>query len=115
MWIDFLRTYKGIKYVHNLAFELEWTAVHFDPGLIRIGRWEDTSVQASILDERKGRNKPGCFSLEFLVQQHFGFNLKKLSGLDRANLAKVPVELVLRYNGGDAKYHCQHQLHRHHR
>ena len=106
MWIDFLHTYKGVKYVHNLAFELEWTAVHFDPALIRIGKWEDTSVQASILDERKGRNKPGCFSLEFLVQQYFGFNLKKLSALDRKSLSNVPVELVLRYNAGDARYHC---------
>lgn len=106
LWVDFLRTYKGVKFVHNLSFELEWTGVKFDPELIRIGKWEDTSVQASILDERKGSHKPGCFSLEFLVQQYFGFNLKKLSNLDRKNLDNVPVELVLRYNGGDSKYHC---------
>jgi uracil-DNA glycosylase family 4 len=107
LWIEFLQKYKGVKYVHNLAFELEWTGVYFNkPELIRIGKWEDTSVQASILDERKGSHKPGCFSLEFLVQQYFGFNLKKLSNLDRKSLADVPLELVLRYNGGDSKYHC---------
>lgn len=105
LWIDFLANYKGIKYVHNLAFELEWTAVHFSRKLVRAGRWEDSSVQASILDERKGKNKPGCFSLEFLVQQHFGFNLKKLTDLDKSKLDEYPVEIVLRYNGGDAKYH----------
>jgi uracil-DNA glycosylase family 4 len=107
MWVEFLKQYEGIKYVHHLAFELEWTGVYFDDlSLIRTGKWEDTSVQASIIDERKGSHKPGCFSLEFLVQQYFGFNLKKLSNLDRKNLAGVPIELVLRYNGGDSKYHC---------
>lgn len=103
---EFLRTYKGRKYVHHLAFELEWTGVKIDRSLIRQGSWECTAVQASVIDERKGKGKPGCFSLEFLVQQYFGFNLKKLSNVDRKNLAETPVEVVLRYNGGDAKYHC---------
>lgn len=106
LWVDFLETYKGNKFVHNLAFELEWTGEKFSKTLLRKGKWHCTQVQASVLDERKGKHKPGCFSLEFLVQQYFGFNLKKLSNLDRANLADVPVELVLRYNGGDSKYHC---------
>lgn len=105
-WLDFLHNYKGKKYVHNLAFELEWTAVQFkDTDVVRAGRWEDTSVQASVLDERKGDYKPGTFSLEFLVLEHFGINIKKLTNLDKAKLAEEPLDLVARYNGGDAKYH----------
>jgi len=104
--IDFIRNAKGVKAVHNLAFELEWTLFFFGADLARAGRWEDTASQASILDERKGKHKPGCFSLEFLVQQYFGFNLKKLAGVDRKNLENTPVEAVLTYNGPDAKYHA---------
>jgi uracil-DNA glycosylase family 4 len=106
LWRQFLHEAKGRRWVHNLAFELEWTAVHFGKEFVRKGEWEDTSVQASILDERRGKNKPGCFSLEFLVQQHFGFNLKKLTALDRKNLKNAPMEIVLLYNGGDSRYHC---------
>lgn len=105
LWTDFLRESKSIKVVHNLAFELEWVAVKFGVDLVRAGRWEDTATQAAILDERKGKRKPGCFSLEFLVQQYFGINLKKLAGVDRKNLAETPVEAVLQYNAPDAKYH----------
>lgn len=105
LWVKFLRTAKCLKTSHNLSFELEWTGVFFGIDLIRAGQWEDTATQASILDERTGRSKPGCFSLEFLVQQHFGFNLKKLSPLDRADLSREPIEQVLRYNAMDAKYH----------
>lgn len=106
LWQNFLRTAKGIKAVHNLAFELEWTAVKFGSDLVRAGRWEDTATQACIVDERKGERKPGCFSLEFLVQQYFGFNLKKLAGVNRKDLENAPFEAVLQYNAGDAKYHC---------
>ncbi len=105
-WMDFLIEAECTKWVHNLSFELEWTAVRFGSRFVRAGKWEDTATQACILDERKGKSKPGCFSLEFLVQQHFGFNLKQLTNLDRSKLASEPLETVLRYNGGDARYHC---------
>lgn len=108
MFVDFLRTYKGRVYVHNLAFELEWIGVYFDNiDLIRACDWHDTMTQASIIDERKGEGKPGAFSLEFLVQQYFGFNLKKITQLNKAKLAEAPVFDVLKYNGGDARYHCR--------
>lgn len=103
-WRGFLREAKR-RWVHNLAFELEWTGVYFGKEFIRIGDWQDTAVQAAILDERRGKQKPGPFSLEFLVQQRFGFNLKKLTNLDRKNLADADINIVLRYNGGDARYH----------
>lgn len=106
LWQDFLRSCEARKWVHNLAFEHEWTGVKFGRDKLRIGEWHDTASQACIIDERVGKNKPGCFSLEFLVQQYFGFNIKKLSNLDRNNLAAAPLPVVLRYNGGDARYHC---------
>lgn len=106
LWINFLRTARGSKVSHNLAFEMEWTGYFFGKSLLRAGRWDDTATQACILDERKGKTKPGCFSLEFLVQQHFGFNLKNLTSLNKSNLANEPLDNVLLYNGMDAKYHC---------
>jgi DNA polymerase-1 len=105
IWHRYLALAKARKVVHNLSFEQEWTAVKFDPTLLRKGRWEDTASQAAILDERRGKTKPGCFFLEFLVQQYFGFNIKQLSGLDRANLEKVDLPQLLTYNGLDATYH----------
>jgi DNA polymerase-1 len=94
------------KRAHNLAFELEWSGQKFGIETIRARPWEDTANMAAILDERTGRKmKSGPFSLEFLCQQRFGFNLKKTSNVDRAKLESTPLEVVLLYNGMDAKYH----------
>lgn len=105
LWVDFLENAEGIKAVHNLSFEMEWTGWFYGRHLLRKGRWGDSSTQAAILDERKGKQRPGPFSLEFLIQQYFGFNLKSISNLDRKNLDDVQLELVLLYNGMDSKYH----------
>jgi uracil-DNA glycosylase family 4 len=104
LWIRFLTRAKTRKIAHNLSFELEWTGEYFGADLVRASEWGDTAVQASIIDERKGKQKPGCFALEFLVQQYFGFNIKDLGGVDRKRLAETPLDRVLRYNGPDAKY-----------
>lgn len=105
LWQEFLRDYDGVKVAHNLAFEMEWTGFFFGWDLLRVGRWEDTAVQAVILDERTGRRGgAGPLSLEFLVQQYYGFNLKKLAGVDRKKLETTPVEAVLYYNAPDSKY-----------
>lgn len=103
-WVKFLQS-PVVKYVHNLAFEHEWTAEFFGPDLLRKSRWECSAVQASVIDERKGKSKPGCFSLEFLVQQYYGFNLKKLSPLKKEDMDSEPLPRVLEYNGMDSKYH----------
>lgn len=104
---NFLLRSTNRKWAHNLAFELEWTAVDLDDvSLLRAYGWQDTSSQACIIDERRGKFSPGPLSLEFLVQQYFGFNLKKATDLDRSNLDATPLDVVLRYNGGDARYHC---------
>ncbi len=105
IWCRYLSLSQARKVAHNLSFEQEWTAVKFDPALLRKGRWDDTATQASILDERRGKTKPGPFSLEFLVQQYFGFNLKQLSNMDRSALERVDLPPLLTYNGLDAKYH----------
>ncbi len=101
---EFLRQFitlaRGRKVVHNLVFELEWTGFFFGRKFVRAGRWGDSMSQAYILDERQG-----CLSLDFLCLQHFGLNLKSLSGIDSTRLAEMPLEVVLPYNGLDAKYH----------
>lgn len=106
LWQEFLARAIGVKAVHNLAFEMEWTAFFFGKELLRAGVWGDTSTQAGVIDERKGNKKAGPFSLEFLIQQYFGFNLKKMSGVDRSDLENTPIEAVLQYNAPDARYHA---------
>jgi hypothetical protein len=64
LWIRFLTRAKTRKIAHNLSFELEWTGEYFGADLVRASEWGDTAVQASIIDERKGKQKPGCFALE---------------------------------------------------
>lgn len=114
-YCNYLRS-KSRKAAHNLPFEQEWHGVKFGKEIIRAGRWEDTMSQAAIRDERFSRKmKPGPLSLEFLVMQQFGFNLKELEGakLDKNNLDKEPINEVLRYNAPDAKYHralCERQF-----
>lgn len=104
LWTRFLREAEGVKVAHNLAFEQEWTGFFFGPELVRAGRWLCTQVQASVLDERSRGCKPGPLTLDFLTQQHFGFSLKDVFALDRDNLDKAPLEVVLQYNAPDAKY-----------
>lgn len=109
LWVDFLLS-DVLKVVHQLAFEQEWSAVIWGNKVLRSGFWGDTISQASIIDERKGEQKQkgrgGPLSLDFLVRQHFGINLKSLSNLNRDHLEREPLEAVLKYNAPDAKYHC---------
>jgi uracil-DNA glycosylase family 4 len=93
------------KVVHNLKFEQEWGAYNFGYEILRSSPWEDTYQQAAVLDERFGDTKPGCLSLEFLVQQYFGFNLKRLSNVSKKDLRKEPLREVMTYNAMDAKFH----------
>jgi uracil-DNA glycosylase family 4 len=102
---DFLLHAEGKKAVHQLAFELEWSAKFFGDGVIRAGQWECTASQAFILDERMNMNRPDCLSLEFLCVQYFGLNIKAMAGVDRARLEQTDLAEVLLYNGVDAKYH----------
>jgi uracil-DNA glycosylase family 4 len=97
----FLFRAKSRKISHHLPFELEWSAEEFGKECMWAGVWEDTESQAYMLDERRG-----ALSLDFLCLQHFGFNLKDISGnLDRAKLDHIDIRTVLKYNGLDAKWH----------
>lgn len=112
--IDFLSAPGVRKAVHNLAYEMEWTAVKLDPALLRTGLWDDTMSQAFVLDQRVG-GKGGdrdddngvmeCFGLGFLTQLYFGLDIKTLSRVDKQDMAAVPLADILPYNGMDAKYH----------
>lgn len=108
LWVKFLRAPKVRKAVHFLAFEMEWSAYFYSADILYESRWEDTATQASVIDERldEKRRQAGPLSLEWLVQQYFGFNLKALSNLNRGKLDDEPLDDVLRYNAMDAKYHC---------
>ena len=106
LWQRFLLKAACRKVAHNLTFEMEWSAVLFGEDTLRVRPWDDTASAAAVVDERSGKTKPGCFSLEFLVQQYFGVNIKKIANVDRTKLADAPLDVVLRYNGMDAKYHA---------
>lgn len=106
LWVDFLRNAEGVKAVHNLSFELEWTGWVYGQDLVRAGNWHDTASQANVIDSRTRGSKPGPLSLEFLIQQYCGFNIKKLAGLDTRALTEVPLPNVLEYNAVDARYHA---------
>lgn len=107
LWISFLKECKGSKAVHNLAFEMEWSAqIYDDWSLLSAGRWDCTMVQAAVLDERVIKRAEGPLSLAFLTQQYFGFNIKQVSAVNRKDLENCEISEVLRYNGIDAKYHA---------
>lgn len=101
---DFLRDPSVKKTVHQLGFEHEWLAVFYGADVLRAGDWECSMQQATTLDERFGEKK--CFSLDFLCLQYFGIHLKSLSAINKDKLDDEPLEVVLRYNGYDAKFHC---------
>lgn len=100
-WRRFLYEAKCRKIAHNAAFEMEWSGYFYGTECVRAGKWGDSLAQAYVADPT-----PGTHSLEFLVLQHFGINIKKEFGasLDMGNLDREPLEKVLRYQGPDAKY-----------
>jgi uracil-DNA glycosylase family 4 len=104
-WMKFLQS-RAKKAVHQLSFEMEWSCYFYGEEFARSVPWEDTLTQAYVLDERVGDIKPGALSLEWLTQQHFGINIKKLSPkMDKSRMRDEGLETLLPYNGIDAKYH----------
>lgn len=100
-YVDFLYEADCAKVSHHLPFELEWSGYFAGKECFRARPWEDSESQAYILDGRRGGQ-----SLDFLCLQHFGFNLKSMTGnLDRAKLDRINLQTVLRYNALDAKWH----------
>jgi uracil-DNA glycosylase family 4 len=104
-WVKFLYS-RAKKAVHQLSFESEWSAFYYGVELVRGPPWECTMTQAYVLDERVGDIKPGALSLEFISLQHFGINIKALSPkMNKEKMANERLDVLLPYNGIDAKYH----------
>lgn len=100
MWTEFLTDKKGpVKVAHQLAFELEWSAVEFGIEVMD-SRWGDTISQAYVINE-----KQGMLALEVLTQQYYGINIKSLSNVNRKRMADEPLRRILPYNGCDSKFH----------
>jgi DNA polymerase I-like protein with 3'-5' exonuclease and polymerase domains/uracil-DNA glycosylase len=100
MFTEFLYDPRPRKIAHQLAFEMEWSAEFFGPDVLRAGLWGDSISQAYVIDETQG-----LLALEALTTQYFGVNIKDLSPVNRKDLDAEPLDKVLKYNGGDAKYH----------
>lgn len=106
---DLLGNKKITKVAHHAAFELEWLIAELGMGFFDHNSWEDTMMQAHLLDERKGQGKeddrkPTYQSLDFLCKQHFGLPLKSLFKLNKKDMRKTDIEECLIYNGCDSKH-----------
>lgn len=120
--LEQLLTDDTIKVAHNCVFEVEWLAWFFGKEVINHSAWEDTMVQAHILDERKGKSHgsddrtfTAYQSLDFLSRQHFGLSFKGLFKLDKSDMSKSDLGETLVYNGVDTRitlrlYHRQTSL-----
>lgn len=87
------------KIIQNLAFELEWFASTWGSSVLQWRGWQDTMLQAFVLDERQYGH-----SLDFLAQLHVGVAMKSLSKVDVKALEQAPVSEVLSYNGIDVVF-----------
>lgn len=99
MWTEYLRDDGPIKIAHQLAFELEWSAVEFGVETMD-SKWGDTISQAYVINE-----KQGMLALEVLTQQYYGINIKSLSNVNRKRMADESLLAILPYNGMDSKFH----------
>lgn len=99
MWTEYLCDPGPRKIAHQLAFELEWSAVEFGVETMD-SKWGDSISQAYIINE-----KQGMLALEVLTQQHYGINIKSLSNVNRKRMADEPLKKILPYNGMDSKFH----------
>jgi uracil-DNA glycosylase family 4 len=104
-WVTFLKS-PAEKAVHNLSFEMEWDCYLSGRDLARYVPWRCSQIQAFVLDERVGDQKPGAQALEFISLQNFGLSIKVLSPkFDKRRMVDEPLSDILPYNGIDAKYH----------
>lgn len=89
-----------VKIAQNLSMEMEWFAYTFkDRELCWNTRWDDTMVQAYILDER-----PGGHNLDFLCMLNMGLRIKSQSDGEYWAEARGGLDKLLRSNAIDTKY-----------
>lgn len=93
------------KVAFNLPFEMEWSAVLFGLGVAWGSKWADGMLQAYVLNPLRADRRLGDLSLESLVLEHFGINIKEFAGVNRKKMADEPLAKILPYNAVDAKYH----------
>lgn len=89
----------GPKVAHSLEMELEWSHYFWGDPVLWMTEWEDTLIQAFILDGREGTKGLGVQTL-----LRFGFDVKAQSNVDPVRLLEYPIRDALRYNGMDTKY-----------
>jgi uracil-DNA glycosylase family 4 len=93
------------KGAHNSKFECSWISYKCGEACVRKGRWIDTQARGYTLDERAGGKKgEGVGGLGSMTLMWLGFNVKKLSDLDKKHMKNEPLSKILPYNGLDAKY-----------
>ena len=103
--IDNFLMFSKKKIVHNLMFELYCFQKYFGQSILFDIVWDDTMLQAYILDERVGSKKDeGTLSLDSLCLMNFGFRLKEQSNVDVKNIMDNELEDVLMYCGMDTKH-----------
>lgn len=100
---------EAIKIAHNAPHELEWFMWFYGMDFLHHKSWEDTMMQAHLIDERKGAGKeedrrPTYQNLNFLTKQYFGLAIKSLFKLDKKDMRKSDIDECLLYNGCDSKY-----------
>lgn len=100
---------KVVKVAHNAPHEIEWFLHMFGTDFLDHKSWEDTMMQAHLIDERKGQGKeddrrPTYQNLNFLTKQYFGLAIKSLFKLDKKDMRKSDIDECLLYNGVDSKY-----------
>jgi uracil-DNA glycosylase family 4 len=94
-----------VKGAHSEKMEISWMSRYLGHDCIRKGKWVDSMALAYTLDERAGGKKgEGMLSLGTCTKTFLGFDLKKLSHVNRASLLHEPLDKVLMYNGMDAKW-----------
>ena len=85
---------------HNAKFEQEWLGFIFGKEILKDwNKWECSQAQSYVINELMKTH-----SLDFLIRQYFGFNLKIIYNLDRKDLEKYPLKDILPYNGLDVKW-----------
>lgn len=102
---QFLLTYQGTIYCHNLKHELMWFYWYFGEKVLRETKWGCTLRMGYVIDERtKKKRNMGMHGLGRMCLIYLGFDLKVLVNIDFKNMLDEPLDKLLLYNGRDSKY-----------
>ena len=104
--VQFLLDPRPRKISFQLSFELECPPYFYGNAVVHT-LWGDAQAQVSpgAASPPTQAERMDSLSLEFIGLDYFGIDIKAINNTDRKNLDKTPVDVVLRYNAIDAKYH----------